>query len=146
MPYKNGKTQKEYYREYYQKNKDKINLKVKKYRKNNKETHSEYQREYKKSLKCRFADYRKSARVRKIQFTLLIEDLGNMVGKECYYCGEPFDIIRIDRLDSNGSYSKENIVPCCKICNSMKWYYSEQEFITQCQKVTQKYATRDEDR
>jgi hypothetical protein len=57
--------------------------------------------------------------------------------KKCYYCGAipeikqphrgkgryvgvPVPYNGIDRIDSNGTYEKENCVPCCAKCNYMK--------------------------
>lgn len=35
----------------------------------------------------------------------------------------------VDRVDSSRGYDKENIVPCCKICNRSKSDMSESDFI-----------------
>jgi 5-methylcytosine-specific restriction endonuclease McrA len=34
----------------------------------------------------------------------------------------------MDRIDSSKNYSKENVVPCCKQCNSAKSTLSQEEF------------------
>jgi len=40
----------------------------------------------------------------------------------CYYCGGPLPNYgaALDRLDSNIGYSVDNVVPCCKYCNTIK--------------------------
>lgn len=38
-----------------------------------------------------------------------------------YYSG-------LDRIDSNGEYTPDNVVPCCKVCNCAKNVLSVSEF------------------
>ena len=67
----------------------------------------------------------------------------DMSKSPCYYCGLvgsnlftdrldksiQFNFNGIDRLDSNGSYTINNSVTCCKHCNCAKNTMSEKEFI-----------------
>ncbi|MGM0841378.1 MAG: hypothetical protein ACQEWE_11655 [Bacillota bacterium] len=45
------------------------------------------------------------------------------------YSGKTFEINGIDRINSNLGYTINNVVPCCKICNSMKNQNSLDEFV-----------------
>jgi hypothetical protein len=80
-----------------------------------------------------FQSYKRGARNRNLPFTLSIEDFINVVQRDCFYCGSPPSIIAgrygnngtfihngIDRIDNTKGYEKENIVPCCSLCNRMK--------------------------
>lgn len=77
--------------------------------------------------------YKIKARIRKIDFTLSLNKFKELVTSPCSLCGrEPYTPVNygergelfkytgIDRLDSNGSYSDENCISCCWICNRAK--------------------------
>ena len=49
----------------------------------------------------------------------------------------------VDRVDSKGSYSIENSVPCCKTCNFMKGPMAKGEFFDQVFAI-QKHAGQQE--
>lgn len=57
-------------------------------------------------------------------------DYALIIKNNCFYCnGElPKFGIALDRIDSSKHYSKDNVVPCCKICNSVKgnWWTLEE--------------------
>jgi hypothetical protein len=89
--------------------------------------------------------FKRSAKERNLEFTLLEEEFKELVLKDCYYCGTPplketrnmsensiFIHNSIDRIDNSKGYIKENCVPCCEKCNGMKYTYTEKEFINQC--------------
>lgn len=80
-----------------------------------------------------------TAKQRGIPFNLFPSNLIDLYNKQnglCYYTGIPmslvstaswknkrqadFDVLSVDRLDSNGSYSSDNIVLCCTAINKMK--------------------------
>jgi hypothetical protein len=101
-----------------------------------------------------FYEYKKNALKRKINFTILFEDLLLYIGKNCYYCGsKPSNMIKpnhrnksitfkyngIDRLDNNKGYEKNNIVPCCKLCNQAKMDLSYKDFLTLIEKIYNKH-------
>lgn len=85
------------------------------------------------------------------------EDWYEIVKKPCYYCGDidirnavtaphykkrcyslteeikktyAVEINGIDRLNSNIGYKKENVVPCCAMCNRMKMEYNINDFLS----------------
>ena len=71
----------------------------------------------------------------------------------CFYCGsEPlnkaidrhrktneercdFDYNGLDRIDSNFGYFKDNVVPCCKHCNTAKNTMTKEEFLKWVKKI-----------
>ncbi len=67
--------------------------------------------------------------------TLTIDDCGSLGG--CYYCGD--DASGFDRVDSNGGYTKDNVVPACATCNSMKMSMPQSVFIDQCKHVASRF-------
>lgn len=41
----------------------------------------------------------------------------------------------LDRMDSSKTHSKDNVVPCCKMCNMMKRHHPYEEFLSHVEKV-----------
>lgn len=88
--------------------------------------------------------YRVNAKKRKLVFELLREEVAIIIESPCVYCGkentnktQPYKCLResdlyyhngIDRVDNSKGYTKENCVPCCKLCNHMKWDLSIKEW------------------
>lgn len=86
--------------------------------------------------------YKRHAVDRNIKWELTRQQVENIISKNCYYCGcKPSNRKRtknsldkgllysgIDRLDSKVDYTKENVVPCCKICNYAKSNMTLKEF------------------
>lgn len=64
----------------------------------------------------------KSAKKRSIQVELTMEEFSVVTSADCFYCwgSLPFAGYGLDRKDSSGGYTLENVVPCCKICNRIK--------------------------
>lgn len=62
---------------------------------------------------------RKTDRRFGFECALTREDIRALISTECRYCGEA-DRLGVDRVDNSRGYSKDNIVPCCIRCNSMK--------------------------
>lgn len=84
---------------------------------------------------------RKMARGR--EFNLSIEDVSDIIKKNCHYCGSPPRNVKtcelkthtkmltyngIDRVDNDKGYTKSNVVPCCRNCNIAKHTYSIEFF------------------
>lgn len=76
---------------------------------------------------------------------LTVEDLKLLiVNKKCFYCGgmnkrcireNVYNINGIDRIDSNGDYSIDNVVPCCKNCNYAKNSLTQKDFLQHINKI-----------
>lgn len=92
------------------------------------DVHKEYGSTY-PSLKGTYTSYRSSAKSRGYTFELSFENFSKLVKKDCFYCGKkPKKYNGIDRKINRIGYTKKNSVPCCWICNRMKWNMSTYEF------------------
>lgn len=85
--------------------------------------------------RCRYNQYRNNAKQRGIVFELSYEQFMELWQKDCFYCGNNIPTIGIDRIDSDGSYNIENVVPCCTTCNYMKKSLKQDTFFEQCFKI-----------
>ena len=85
--------------------------------------------------------YKNRAKKRGYIFDLTEEQFFSLTQKDCYYCGaKPNNISKylgcsgdylyngIDRINNNGGYTIDNVVPCCKICNMAKNNLTLQEY------------------
>lgn len=65
------------------------------------------------------------------KFELNLKQMVELAEKECYYCGllssnvskttrDSWNYNGLDRVDNSGDYTLNNVVPCCKYCNSLK--------------------------
>ena len=61
------------------------------------------------------------------------KDYINMLGKPCSYCGNLSE--SIDRIDSKGCYTLDNVQQTCKMCNFMKYTYSDKDFKAQIARI-----------
>ncbi len=90
----------------------------------------------------------KGADYRKIHLEITEEEVSEIMNQDCSYCGqEPtlynypeqsisnFKRNGIDRIDSELGYIKNNCIPCCKNCNSMKLNLRQKEFLEQVDKI-----------
>jgi hypothetical protein len=97
--------------------------------------------------------YKNSAKKRNIEFQLVSEDIENLIKKPCTYCGslpkeKELKYIRgiqyprngIDRIDSSIGYVKENLTPCCNVCNIMKSTLSTEEFKNHIRKIYEHFS------
>lgn len=130
---------KEYMKEYYQKNKEKLLSKQNKYYKNNKDVHkayyernkdriieyqTEYQVEYSKTPMARANNllygYKRADNVfRGGGCTLTAKWIvDNIFSKPCVHCGETdWRKIGCNRLDNSKPHTEDNVEPCCFKCN-----------------------------
>jgi hypothetical protein len=97
--------------------------------------------------------YRTSgAEGRGLPFDLTQEEFATLVEQPCHYCGQigsittygngntksPYVHNGLDRVDNTKGYTKDNVVPCCKICNSMKSSLSYKEFVDKVMAIATK--------
>lgn len=98
------------------------------------------------SLNYHYSIYQRGAESRNLDFNISKEEFNSLVKQNCYYCSsEPKPIMRsrgrkaigngLDRIDSSKGYLKDNVVPCCKMCNIMKWNLSKSEFKNQIERI-----------
>jgi len=98
------------------------------------------------------------AKWRKIKWNLSFKDFLYLSKKNCFFCNaEPsneisksIDVAKskrhikfqgIDRIDSKLGYSKNNVLPCCWVCNRIKNNTSAMEFLCHVQKMLPKLTT-----
>lgn len=80
-----------------------------------------------------YKSYEKHAKERKLEFDISLMYFVEITSKNCFYCNDkPSNKTKscqsrseyvyngIDRVDNKIGYNKDNIVPCCKICNIAK--------------------------
>lgn len=78
--------------------------------------------------------------------SIALLDYFAIILQPCDYCGGrhvDLALNGVDRVDSKGSYSIENSVPCCKTCNFMKGPMAKGEFFDQVFAI-QKHAGQQE--
>ena len=86
--------------------------------------------------------YKRHAERRGLKWELTRKDVEMLVKMNCFYCdskpnnikktknsiGDGFIYSGIDRIDNSKNYTKQNSVPCCKICNYAKSDMNLKEF------------------
>jgi len=95
-----------------------------------------------------FFTYKQNAKKAGRSFGLTKTEFKKLTQQNCTYCGEPpsqivnkpkhngiFIYNGIDRLDNSKGYTKNNSVPCCKVCNLMKRTLSCKEFISKVKQI-----------
>lgn len=99
-------------------------LKKKMYEKTDKGVYNRYRNE------CN----RRGRKTRGIQVLLTFEQFSDLINQKCHYCGLG-NCRGLDRIDSFLSYTLENSVPCCRICNQMKNDLNKEDFIKHLKKI-----------
>lgn len=96
-----------------------------------------------------FHQYVKAAEKRNYKFELTKEEFRKLTKQNCHYCdSEPIPIVQrskshygqyigngVDRVDNSIGYTKENCVPCCKMCNRIKREYNKKEFLEKIRSI-----------
>ncbi len=98
------------------------------YRKKDAEKH----RRHRKFPKKRFLEYKRSARIRNLNWDLTFEEFMTFWQKPCFYCDNIPETIGLDRIDSSKGYSLNNIDSCCIVCNRAKKERSKEDYIIHC--------------
>ena len=101
--------------------------------------HNKRNRLNKNKPKAKFSIYKSGAKKRNIPFLLSFEEFSLFWNKPCYYCNDQIEGIGLDRKNSDGPYSVKNVVPCCTRCNYAKRNKNEEEFVSMCIKVAEKF-------
>lgn len=139
--YKRGKMR-EYMREYYKKNRNKAINRSKDYYKNNKDyvrmKTSERNRTEEGRLYSRMKYHKRISKMKKTIYTFTPEQweaCKKYFNYSCAYCGSEGVELQQEHfipVSKDGEYSRRNIVPSCRSCNSKKhtsyfdeWYYEQ---------------------
>lgn len=91
----------------------------------------------KNNIETSFKTYIISAKSKNLLFELTKEQFIELCKKECFYCGDIQEkgFNGIDKIDCKGNYIKDNIVPCCEICNWMKGSINQEVFIKKIEHI-----------
>ncbi len=73
-----------------------------------------------RSVKASYNTYKKRATNNLYEFTLTKEEFDEIVSGTCYYCDQCEKSCGLDRVSSSLGYTKDNVVPACKMCNYFK--------------------------
>lgn len=93
-----------------------------------------------------YRNYKRSADIKNVSFSLTKDQFMILTQLNCFYCGEkPQNVLNkhastfiyngIDRVDNSKGYENDNVVPCCKRCNLMKRDLELNEFIKHIFKI-----------
>ena len=58
----------------------------------------------------------------------------NLPETDCFYC-RTYKATGFDRIDSSLYYTMDNVIPCCRICNTMKSDLTVEEFAKHVQLI-----------
>jgi hypothetical protein len=81
---------------------------------------SKYHHDLYRTPRGNWTVFKSTCRRRNIDVILTYEDFLSLWQKPCTYCGDDVQTIGLDRVDSSGPYSIDNVVPCCSTCNTAK--------------------------
>lgn len=92
-----------------------------------------------------FYMYKVNAKSRHLSFSLSKKKFKELTKLSCHYCGvepsqeafqysghgksTPYTYNGVDRINNKQGYTKNNVVPCCKICNQAKLNMPLSEFL-----------------
>ncbi len=103
--------------------------------------HRKYNIEYKErnyelsqTDEYKFKQYKFASKRRSYEFKLAKDAFIKLFHSNCSYCGQE-DSRGIDRIDNKIGYTNENSVPCCEICNKMKWKLNVEDFLSHVKKI-----------
>jgi len=104
---------------------------MKNWRDKNPEKMAEANRKRRESIEAHYKIYQRSARLKKLEFTLSEEEFKEMVVQPCYYCGilDEKGFNGIDRMNQAAGYIQSNSASCCAMCNWNKGSLDSATFI-----------------
>ena len=73
--------------------------------------------------KYRFTEFQRYCKSCSIDLTITFSQYENLISQGCYYCGNSLLSVTgysLDRINSKGSYTFNNVLPCCGFCNRTK--------------------------
>lgn len=91
-------------------------------------------RELSQTDEYKFKQYKFAAKRRNYVFEISEDMFVKLFHSTCSYCGEK-DCRGIDRVQNDIGYTNDNSVPCCEVCNKMKWKLDINQFQEQIEKI-----------
>jgi len=88
----------------------------------------------KAALNRLYYNYRRSAAIRNLEFSLSKRYFIKLITEPCSYCGDAA-LNGIDRINNNQGYTVSNSQPCCGVCNKMKLTMGHKDFLDHIQKI-----------
>lgn len=104
---------------------------MKNWRDRNPEKMEEANKKRRESLEAHFKIYKRSARLKKLEFTFSEDEFKELVSNPCYYCNtlDEKGFNGIDRMNQSVGYIQSNGVSCCAMCNWLKGSLDSSTFI-----------------
>ena len=136
--YNSRKAQKRYYKKHYNKVRKRVKRYMKEHYKRNKALYrkrayeyarkhktkiKEYSHQYSRSLSGKYSWAKYICKRRKVEWDLSFEVYSKLItNKHCYYCKGKLNEtgIGLDRRNPSKGYILNNVLPCCKDCNTIK--------------------------
>lgn len=130
---------------YYRKNKARLNAKWREdYAKNPRKILARNERWAKSSPFTRkFHDLKGRARKRGIEFTVTLLEHKVLAQQPCFVIGCQEKVTGLDRIDSEGVYSTDNVRSSCWPHNNMKGTQTDAEFYSRCKQVVTWYESKE---
>ena len=110
---------------------------MKNWRDKNPEKMAEANRKRRESIEAHYKIYQRSARLKKLEFTLSEEEFKEMVVNPCYYCNtiDEKGFNGIDRMNQAAGYIQSNSASCCAMCNWNKGSLDSATFIKRARHI-----------
>ena len=92
-------------------------------------------------------EYHNNAVKRGLEYSLTPEEFISLVEKPCHYCNyfKEGEVNGIDRVNNDKGYFKDNVVPCCELCNKIKTVFEVDLFLNICEKIATRTIFTKED-
>lgn len=88
---------------------------------------------YNMSLPLQYRRYLARANQKGMAFEIPLDVFNRLCSMNCSYCGG--SATGLDRVDSSEGYVEYNVVPCCALCNTMKFNHSTDKFLSHIDKI-----------
>ena len=98
--------------------------------------------------KRHYGHYKSSAKRRNYCFELTYDQFTNLTEQPCFYCGDTFSKVfkknsaceaylvnGLDRINNKVGYIPDNVVSCCKWCNTAKLDMDVDDYIRKIKQV-----------
>jgi hypothetical protein len=87
-----------------------------------------------RQLQIKESEYKANSKARGRKWEIERKEFQRLILSSCYYCGlQPSN--GLDRIDSDGDYSLNNVYPCCTQCNYAKRNQTFDEFLVWIERI-----------